>query len=784
MAATMIAVKHKITWRRKMIHVKSNKHIKNKISAPCFSVSFLTFLMVCVSSILGSSSAGADVIDYASSHRTVISLNGQWKFKAGDNADYSDPRMDDSEWKSIKVPGFWNRQGYSESNVGWYRKKFFLPKNSKPSLLRIERILDEAEVWVNGEKLVNPGFQSPLEDRQPGTYADIWTLEWPEAFSVGQWARAGAENVIAVRVSNNPIRRSEKIASHDDRTFSGDAGISGKVSIICHPSVYIQAFERLRSPKKNGSVAAEHVFRAMIGVSDMETEKFAVSLVISDPQGVILSEKSQKQTIGPSGKAVEFKWAAEASFDTLTAEISVSGENGRSDSMSMKFHAASVSSSGGKLFVNGEPFTVKGVEGMPGLVSAGGLVKASTYKSAWAKSDLESLANMGVNAVRVETPPVSLVAAARDAGIMIVPVIDRDVPETVVALREFPNILYWDISLSGAAKVAAAVAAAHSLDTYKRPISYSGPDDIDSSRVGFRKISIRGINADKLEVGECAPRYNEKSPGAAVVISGWGGGSALGTGYDEALAAPAFVRSYSECVKSNIAAGVFYANFSDRSLSAPAVRRHDSRQFNPFMSDILSAIFRDLSVSPSGSPNGKARSYIIENSGVSVANEIAVKAYSGGAVIARIDKLQPGRSFDFTLPETSKTSELRVDYKTHSGSTRRMKFRPSEPAYSPDAITADSERDSLSRGSANKVTVKVETGARGGEVSLRLSSDDPGASVSPPHRVVSASPGANAEFVFTVTPRSNRSRILLTATAVFTDNSRAPVKTYLPVAVK
>jgi hypothetical protein len=762
------------------------KHIINRkriFARSCVALIW-AFVIVCAASFLMVSPAQSDVLDYASSQRTVISLNGQWKFKAGDDPGYSSPNMDDSEWKSIRVPGFWNKQGFSEATVGWYRKKFFLPKNSKPALLRIESALDEAEVWINGEKLINPGFQSPLEDRQPGTYADIWTLKWPEAFSVSRWARAGAENVIAVRVSNNPVRRSEKIAAHDDKTFSGDAGISGKVFIICHPPVYIQAFERLRSEKKNGAGMAEHVFRAMIGVSDMETEKFTASLVVFDTQGVALFEKSQKLTIGPSGKAVEFKWESSDSFDTLSAEISVKGENGRADSMFMKFHTASVSSSGGKLLVNGEPFTVKGVEGMPGLISAGGTVKTSTYKTTWAKSDFESLAAIGINAVRVEIPPVSLVEAARNAGIMIVPVIDRDVPETVVALREFPNILYWDISLSGTAKVAAAVAAAHSLDAYKRPISYSGPDNIDFSRVGFRKISVLGVNADKLAVGECAPRGSEKSPGAAVVISGWGGGSSLGTGYDEALAAPAFVRSHSECVKSNIAAGVFYANFSDRSLSAPSIRRNDSRQFNPFMSDILSAIFRDLSVSPSGSQNGKARVYQIENNGAAVAKEIVVKTSSGGAVITRRDELRPGHSFDFILPEAAQAGELRVDYTTHSGAPRNIRLRLGNPLYAPDAITVDSERESLSRGSANKVTVRVKTGARGGDVSLRLTSDDPGSSVSPPRRVVTATPGGIAEFVFNVTPNSNRSRILLTASAAFSDNSRAPVKTYLPVAVK
>jgi hypothetical protein len=202
------------------------------------------------------------------------------------------------------------------------------------------------------------------------------------------------------------------------------------------------------------------------------------------------------------------------------------------------------------------------------------------------------------------------------------------------------------------------------------------------------------------------------------------------------------------------------------------------------MSDILSAIFRDLSVSPSGSQNGKARVYQIENNGAAVAKEIVVKTSSGGAVITRRDELRPGHSFDFILPEAAQAGELRVDYTTHSGAPRNIRLRLGDPLYAPDAITVDSERESLSRGSANKVTVRVKTGARGGDVSLRLTSDDPGSSVSPPRRVVTATPGGIAEFVFNVTPNSNRSRILLTASAAFSDNSRAPVKTYLPVAVK
>jgi sialate O-acetylesterase len=131
-----------------------------------------------------------------------IYLHGKWKFKTGDNLDWSKNDFDDSGWNEIFVPAAWESRGYSGyDGFGWYRKKFILPENfkDKKMVLMLGRIDDIDQTYVNG-KLIGSIGDWNFED-QPvnfNTYNEWETLR--AYFVPDNILKPGEENIISVRV--------------------------------------------------------------------------------------------------------------------------------------------------------------------------------------------------------------------------------------------------------------------------------------------------------------------------------------------------------------------------------------------------------------------------------------------------------------------------------------------------------------------------------------------------------------------------------------------------------
>jgi hypothetical protein len=81
------------------------------------------------------------------------SLSGKWKFKCGDNKEWSTRDFDDHDWKQIFVPDAWENEGYPDyDGYGWYRTEFRTPSNlkGKEIYLSLGKIDDYDYVYVNG----------------------------------------------------------------------------------------------------------------------------------------------------------------------------------------------------------------------------------------------------------------------------------------------------------------------------------------------------------------------------------------------------------------------------------------------------------------------------------------------------------------------------------------------------------------------------------------------------------------------------------------------------------
>ncbi|NJO68062.1 MAG: hypothetical protein HC830_01205, partial [Bacteroidetes bacterium] len=60
-----------------------------------------------------------------SDYRTLVKLNGYWKFNIGDDISWASPTFNDKDWESLYLPKYWEDQGYvGYDGFAWYRKHY------------------------------------------------------------------------------------------------------------------------------------------------------------------------------------------------------------------------------------------------------------------------------------------------------------------------------------------------------------------------------------------------------------------------------------------------------------------------------------------------------------------------------------------------------------------------------------------------------------------------------------------------------------------------------------
>lgn len=114
---------------------------------------------------------------YAELDQSDLGLNQHWeKFD-----------LNDSDWKTMKIPGSWeDKEGSFDGSV-WFRKEITLTKNQagKPAFLNLGRIKDADVTYINGTKVGNVTYEYP-----------------PRWYDVPAGILKEGKNIIAVRVSN------------------------------------------------------------------------------------------------------------------------------------------------------------------------------------------------------------------------------------------------------------------------------------------------------------------------------------------------------------------------------------------------------------------------------------------------------------------------------------------------------------------------------------------------------------------------------------------------------
>jgi len=136
---------------------------------------------------------------------TAWPLPPVWKFAAdpkdvGVSQEWFGVGFDDKDWAAARhdLGKGWEGQGFAGyTGIGWYRQTLEIPAElgKRHLYLHFDAVDEEAWVYINGR----PAFEHTCASTGLGT-AQIWSM--PFAFDARAHLKPGADNAIAVRVSN------------------------------------------------------------------------------------------------------------------------------------------------------------------------------------------------------------------------------------------------------------------------------------------------------------------------------------------------------------------------------------------------------------------------------------------------------------------------------------------------------------------------------------------------------------------------------------------------------
>lgn len=727
--------------------------------------------------------AQADVFRPEAGMRKKLSLNGDWKYSIKDAAAYSDPDFNDASWHTIRVPGDVTAQGVHGARVVWFRKSFKLPADNRFSHLRLTRVLDSAEVWLNGQKLTFPQYPKPLDAGQSGTFARIWSFDWPDAYDISAAIFPGRENVIVVRVVNDPATQTSVFEIHPDVTARNAAGIPGDVYLVQQPDVFISAFTR-EHPTKISNGRTRHKFFLYVTNDTPAVRRVSVEVSIFDDssRGIRVFSKTEEAEIGSSGDLIEFKWNTTPTFNALRAVAAIRENGALIDSVALTFHGAIVSTAGGRLTVNGDPFTIRGVHGTPGLLAAGKVVSKNTISNDGAARDIDMLCEAGVNIVHTSHPTIPLMQKASRCGIMIVPVLTTQTYEnTLLALKEFSNILFWEISASQTESVYLMASIIAAVDPYRRPISYSGPLRLAAGSRVSKHIDIRAITAVHDKTAVCS-QYTAPDNEYLYYLHPWGVKADVSLPAAEYQMFDILHRSWDACMGQRRVQGVVYRKLASSDPRLPGLRQSQSFTRNTDLIAALAYIFADVRVDVTHADTGR---FVLNVQSISSFTLRGFTANADGAAAGSRDSLSPGASARFDLG-TRAPSRAIIAFMTHNGLARIVKFDLSGPVIDPSLIHFSKPVIAFKTAADAKLTLSItapDDEAIQGRVSI--TTDNKSLQIEPAARNITVKAGDTAMVPFNVqVPRTQAPDIRINARLDFKNERRHPRKAQLAVAIR
>jgi hypothetical protein len=128
----------------------------------------------------------------------MVCLAGTWKFTTGDDPKWASPDFNDTDWKTLEVPAYWESQGCKDyDGFAWYRRSVFVPRCQAGSrtVLVMGRIDDSDQTFLNGVLIGRTGVIEKSDPEDSEGYRRFRAYDIPPDL-----LRRDKPNVIAVRV--------------------------------------------------------------------------------------------------------------------------------------------------------------------------------------------------------------------------------------------------------------------------------------------------------------------------------------------------------------------------------------------------------------------------------------------------------------------------------------------------------------------------------------------------------------------------------------------------------
>ena len=323
----------------------------------------------------------------------INSFDTGWLFSFGEK-EGGDAALQDRGWQKLSLPHDWSiameydasleaESGYLPGGVGWYRKKFIVPRQmgNKRISIMFDGVYQRADVYLNGQWL---GYH-------PDGYTSF-SLDLSDALK----ADDRSENVLAVRVEN---------PQPNSRWYSG-SGIYRDVWLKVTDPVFIDEdatsihYDADSLLQTNGTVTKAEIAVCNSGSSK---ETVLVQSVLKDPDGVCIGKTVSQITLSPGdntsvAQQIEAKnlrlWSTQDPVQ-YTWDIAISS-SAMSDAVSIPFGYRSIGwDANHGFFLNGKGMKLQGVC----LHQDYGALGTACYEAV-VRRQLDKLKQMGVNAIR------------------------------------------------------------------------------------------------------------------------------------------------------------------------------------------------------------------------------------------------------------------------------------------------------------------------------------------------------------------------------------------------
>ena len=151
---------------------------------------------------------------------SIRSLDGQWRFHAGDDPHGADPLLNDSGWTLLRSDKPWTRQGVSTAGYAWYRFHLQGARAGTPLALMLPAIDDGYQLFADG---VLVGSVRPTKA------GEVARQTLPEIFDLPPTIQAEQRDLLlALRVWVDPFLLPAGAGPERGGAAIGDAGLLHK----------------------------------------------------------------------------------------------------------------------------------------------------------------------------------------------------------------------------------------------------------------------------------------------------------------------------------------------------------------------------------------------------------------------------------------------------------------------------------------------------------------------------------------------------------------------------